>query len=465
MRLVGGLALLAGAGQAVANPADGEPRFRALYKELVETDTTLSSGSCTLAAERMRARLKAVGYPEGDVRVIVSEKFPKHGNMIARIPGRDPGLPAVLLLAHIDTVEARRSDWQRDPFRLVEENGYFYARGAIDDKAMAAAFVDAFVRFREEGYTPRRTIKLALTCGEETDDVFNGLSYLLATEPETLRAGWAVNEGGKGALDEKGKPLSFSIQTGEKIYQDFKLVTTSPGGHSARPTDDNAIDRLSAALLRISAFRFPVNLAETTRGFFGRSANFYEGQTRSDLVAIGNGTADAAALERVAKANRYWNAYLRTTCISTLIDGGHASNAQPQRAEANVNCRIMPGEDVGAVERKLRELVADPGVELSLAAPPGPQSPAPPLSPHILGPVETIVADMWPGVPVIPTISTGATDGRFLNAAGIPTYGISGVFVDPDGNGVHGLDERVRVRSLMDARAFLYRLVKTYGAN
>lgn len=451
-------------GAQAAPAADCESCFRELYKELVETNTTLSSGDCTLASERMAARLKNAGYTADQVRVVVPDKFPKQGNLVARLPGTDKSLPAVLLLAHIDTVEAKRSDWARDPFTLVEENGYFYARGAIDDKAMAASFVDTLIRLRQEGFRPKRTIKLALTCGEETDHVFNGVQYLLATEPETLQAGWVVNEGGKGTLDDNGKPVSFGVQIGEKIYQDFKLVTTSPGGHSARPTDDNAIDRLAAGLLRVSEYKFPINATPVTKEFFRRSAEHYSGQDAADMLAIGNGTADAATFERIARANRYWNAFLRTTCISTTIAGGHANNAQPQRAEANINCRIMPGESVDSIARKIEELVADPKVSIALAAPPGPQSAAPALTPQILKPVEKLVAEMW-GVPVIPTMSTGATDGRFLNAAGIPTYGISGVFVDPDGNGVHGLDERVRVKSLLDGRTFLYRLVKAYGSS
>jgi acetylornithine deacetylase/succinyl-diaminopimelate desuccinylase-like protein len=462
LTLLGAALLSCGPAQA-SKTADCESCFRELYKELVETNTTLSSGDCTLASERMASRLKNAGYSGNDVRVVVAEKFPKQGNLVARLTGTDPSLPAVLLLAHIDTVEAKRSDWARDPFTLVEENGYLHARGAIDDKAMAAAFVDALIRYRKEGFRPKRTIKLALTCGEETDDYFNGVRYLLATEPETLQAGWVVNEGGKGSLDDNGKPVSFGVQIGEKIYQDFKLVTTSPGGHSARPTDDNAINRLSAALVRVGEYKFPINPPQVTKEFFGRSAEHHSGQTATDMTAIGKGTADAAAFERIAHANRYWNAYLRTTCISTVIEGGHAPNAQPQRAEANINCRIMPGEKVEDIKRKITEIVADAKVSVELAAEPGPQSAAPALTPRIIGPVEKIVADMWPGVPVIPTLSTGATDGRFLNAAGIPTYGISGVFVDPDGNGVHGLDERVRVRSLLDARVFLYRLVKAYG--
>lgn len=463
---VSGPALASSATSSAPSQGDiqGERRFRELYKELVETDTTLDTGSCTLAAQRMAARLAAAGYAGENLRLVIPEEFPTQGNLLARLPGTDPTLPAVLLLAHIDTVVATPSEWKRDPFTLIEENGHFYARGVVDDKAMAAAFVDALVRLREEGFRPKRSLKLALTCGEETDHVFNGVQYLLATEPEALQAGWVVNEGGKGLLDAEGRAVTFGIQTGEKVYQDFTLTTSAPGGHSARPTPDNAINRLATALLRIADYEFPVNLTPISREFFGRSAHLYDGQTKIDMSAIGAGTADASAFARIATSNRLWNAFLRTTCIVTMIDGGHAINAQPQHAEANVNCRIMPGETVDATRRKLEQLVADPQVQITLPLPPGPQSPAPPLTPEILGPIERIVAQMWPGVPVIPTISTGATDGRFLNAAGIPTYGISGLFVDLDGNGVHGIDERVRVRSLLDARTFLYRLIKAYTA-
>ena len=457
---------LAGAATAADAIARAEEaRFREVYRELVETDTSLSNGSCTLAAEKMATRLKAAGHPAARVRVVVPARFPKQGNLVATIPGTDAQLPALLLLAHIDVVEAKASDWKRDPFKLVQDDGWFYARGVIDDKAMAASFVDAFVRFAEDRFRPRRTLKLALTCGEETDTTFNGVQYLLETEPDTFAAGFAINEGGSGALDESGEPASFGVQVGEKIYQDYTLVATAPGGHSARPTDDNAIGRLAGALVRVDKHRFPIHMTEATRTFFGRSAALHEGPLGRDLERIGNGTADAEAFERVASARPLWNAYLRTTCIPTQVSGGHAPNAQPQHAEANVNCRIMPGESIDEVRARLTDVVGYSRIEIRLAAAPGPQPPAPPLDPRLMRRVEALVAEMWPGVPVIPALSTGATDGRFLNAAGIPTYGVSGLFRDPDGNGVHGLDERVRVRSLLDARAFLYRLVQGLAAD
>ena len=446
-------------------PADaGQTRFRDIYKELIETDTTLSNGDCTLAANRMKARLVAAGYPDGQFRVVVAPNFPRQGNLVGEIAGSDPRAPAILLVAHIDVVEAKRSDWERDPFKLVEEKGYFFARGAIDDKAMAAIFVDSLIRYREEKYRPRRTLKIALTCGEETDSNFDGVEYLLATEPNTLKAGFAINEGGKGWLDDQGKPRTFGVQAGEKIYQDFKLVTTGPGGHSARPHANNPISRLAEALARIGRYRFPAAPGEVTRNFFARSAALYPGEKGDAMRVAGTGKDDAAALDLLSAADPVWNAMIRTTCINTLVTGGHAPNAVPQRAEANVNCRILPGTSIETIRKALADTIADPAIELTLADAPGPVSPPPPITPAIMAPIEKLAAEMWPGVPVIPQMSTGATDGRFLMAAGIPTYGVSAVFVDPDGNGVHGLNERVRVKSLYDARSFLHRLVKTYAS-
>ncbi|QNQ07599.1 M20/M25/M40 family metallo-hydrolase [Sphingomonas alpina] len=446
---------------APSDPRAGEPAFRALYKELVETDSSWPDGSCTLAAERMGARLKAAGYPAGDVTVIVDPAHPKEGNLSAILRGSNAKLPALLLLAHIDVVAAKRADWTRDPFALVEENGYFYGRGTSDDKAMAAAFTDALVRFRQEGYKPKRTIKLALTCGEETEKALNGVEYLLKNQPEALAAGWALNEGGGGSLDEAGKPVSNGVQAGEKVYQDYIFAATAPGGHSSRQAPHfNAIGWMAEALARVNAYDFPVNLTPAAKAFFGASASLYPAQTKA-MAAVGAGNANEADYAAISAANPSWNATLRTTCIPTMISGGHATNAQPQSVTANVNCRIIPGEGADKILAKLAELGGDK-VKVSFSDPPQAGSPAPPLTPQIMGPIEAISKDMWPGVPVIPRLATGATDGRFTNAAGIPTYGVSGMFADPDGQGVHGLNERIRVKSLLDGRAFLYRLVKAY---
>ena len=447
------------------DPRAGEAEFRSLYKELVETDSSWPNGSCTLAAERMAARMKAAGYADADLAIVTDPDHPKEGNLTAILRGSDRKLPALLLLAHIDVVAAKRADWERDPFTLIEENGYFYGRGTSDDKAMAAALTDAMIRFRQEGYKPKRTIKLALTCGEETEKALNGVEYLLKNKPEALSAGWALNEGGGGSLDENGKRVANGIQAGEKVYQDFTFVATAPGGHSSRQQPHfNAIGWMAEALARVNAYDFPVDVTPAAKAYFGASAPLYKDKAdvSKAMAAIGAGSAGEADYAIVSAENPSWNATLRTTCIPTLISGGHATNAQPQSVTANVNCRIIPGESVDSILARLTELAGGEKVKVTLADPPQPKTSAPQLTPQIMGPIKAISEDMWPGIPIIPRLSTGATDGRFTNAAGIPTYGVTGMFSDPDGQGVHGLNERIRVDVLMDGRVFLYRLVKAY---
>jgi len=437
--------------------------FRALYEELVETNTTLSEGSCTLAAQRMAARLTAAGFAPEDVEVVVPDDQPTFGSLVAVLHGTSRSTPAMLLMAHIDVVEARRADWTRDPFTLVEEDGYFYARGASDDKAEAAVWVDTLIRLKQQGFRPRRDIKLALTCGEETSDTWNGVSWLLEHRPETLAAGFALNEGAGGQLDEQGRHLALNIQAGEKVYQDYTLTLTNPGGHSSRPRKDNAIAAMGAALARLNAHDFALELNPVTRAYFAALAG-QSSEHAADLRALtATDTPDAAAAARLAAANPSWNGMMRTTCIPTLISGGHAPNAQPQTVTANVNCRILPGHSLAETQAEIARVLDNPAITLEAVGEPSPTAPAPPLTPAMLGPVTAVAARVWPGVPVIPTMTTGATDGRFTNAAGIPTYGLTGMFTDPDGGGVHGLNERIRVNSLYDGREFLFDVVKAYA--
>ena len=459
---IGSLALSIGPAHAAPAGDSTEPAFRALYKELVETNTTLSAGSCTLAAERMAARLTAAGYPAADIRLFSVPDHPREGGLVAVLHGRDPSAKAILLLAHIDVVEARRADWTRDPFTLIEENGYFYGRGTSDDKAMAASFTDAMIRFRQEGFHPRRDIKLALTCGEETTGAFNGADWLATQHKDWIDADFALNEGAGGLLDAHDRPVYLGIQAGEKVYQDFRLETTNPGGHASRPTPDNAIYHLAAALTRLAAFDFPAQLSETTRAYFSRTGTLIGGESGAAMIALARDPTDKAA-EAVVSRDPSWHSMLRTTCVATLLDGGHAANALPQRAGANVNCRIFPGVSVETVRSTLAAVIADPKVTVTPSGELSPTPPPPPLSAKVLGPAEKVAHDMWPGVPVIPTMSTGATDGRYLNANGIPTYGLSGMFAEPSRSGVHGLNERIAVKSLLDGRTYLYRVVKLYA--
>jgi acetylornithine deacetylase/succinyl-diaminopimelate desuccinylase-like protein len=450
---------------AATSPA--EASFRDLYQELIETNTALSSGSCTLAAERMAAHLKAAGFPDADLHPFAAPDHPKEGGLIAVYPGRDPKLKAVLLLAHIDVVEAKREDWTRDPFKLVEENGTFYARGSIDDKAEAAIWVDTLVRYQQEHYRPRRTLKLALTCGEETAGAFNGAQWLVAHQRDLIDAAFAVNEGASGELDADGHRVLLEIQAGEKTAQNFRLEVTNAGGHSSRPVKDNAIYHLAQALLRIESYTFPAQFTDGSRAYFTGMAAIQaargNGPVADAMRALVKDPNDAAAIELVSSKDPSWNATLRTTCVATMLDAGHATNALPQRARANINCRIFPGVAAETVRAKLEELIADPAVNVTTLETRGPSSPPPPLTKAILGPVEKIAAEMFPGVPVVPILQPGATDGQFFNAAGIPTYGIEPIFVGPDLGHIHGLNEYVSVQSLFDCRDFLYRLIKVYA--
>jgi len=459
------LALCGAASAQVAQPpANVRPdqlAFRDLYRELVEINTTLSVGSCTAAAEAMGARLKAAGYPEADVQVVVAPDHPREGNLVAVLHGSDPKAGAMLLLAHIDVVEANPADWTRDPFKLVEENGYFFARGASDDKAQAAIWADTMIRLRQSGFKPRRDIKMALTCGEESEG-FNGIEYLVKTHRPLVDAAFALNEGADGLLDEHDKPVVLEVQGGEKVYQDFTLTVTNPGGHSSRPVPDNAIYHLTGGLSRIGAYAFPIAFNDATRGYFTRMVPLVPPATGQAMKALVADPANAAAAATVT-ADPMWNSMLRTTCVATMITAGHAPNALPQRATANVNCRILPGTPVEEVRATLGGLINDPAVSITLAHEPNAVSPPPPLTPFIMRPIEKEAARLWPGVPVVTILLTGATDGVHTNAAGIPTYGVSGIFGGSDGDGIHGLNERVRVKSLYDGRDFLHAIVKTYA--
>ncbi|MGD0503618.1 MAG: M20/M25/M40 family metallo-hydrolase [Steroidobacteraceae bacterium] len=445
----------------------GEQRFRELYKELVETNTSLSAGSCTLAADRMAARLKAVGFPDSDLHSFTAPDHPKEGGLVAVYPGRDPKLKAILLLAHLDVVEAKREDWTRDPFTLVEENGSFYARGAMDDKAEASMWVDLLIRYKTENYRPRRGLKVALTCGEETAGAFNGAEWLAQHERELIDAQFALNEGGWGELDTGGHRVSLDVEAGEKFPQNYRLEVTNPGGHSSRPIKDNAIYHLAAALTRISAYDFPVQFNDANRAYFLGMAKIQAARGETTVADAMNSFLrdpdDVRSIAAVATKDPGWNATLRTTCVATMLDAGHATNALPQRARANINCRIFPGVSAQTVRAKLEELVADPEVKVTTLETRGPSSPAPPLTAAILGPIEKLTAEFWPGVPVLPILQAGATDGEFTNAVGIPTYGVEPVFLGPDVGHIHGLNEYVGVTSLLEGREFLYRLIKVYA--
>lgn len=455
-------ALIAQASPAAANTRPDQLAFRDLYKELVETNTTLSSGSCTLAAERMAARLKSAGFTDNQLTLFATPEKPKEGGLVAVYPGTSKTARPVLLIAHIDVVEAKRADWERDPFVMVEENGYFYGRGTADNKAQAAVWIDTLIRFKQQGYKPRRTVKVALTCGEETNGAFNGAQWLAENRRDLIDAEFALNEGGGGDSDGKGKVIGQSVQVGEKTFANYRLETRNPGGHSSVPVRDNAIYQLSRALTKIDEYQFPAEMSDVTRRYFAEAGKGRGDDIGKAMVKLAANLNDKEA-EALVNTDRFLHSNLRTTCVATLLDGGHAPNALPQRAGANINCRIFPGHSIEATRQELSRVIGDDGVTITTLPPPRPSPPAPTLDPNIIGPMVKLSAKYWPGIPVIPSMANGYTDATFLGAVGIPTYGIPGMWGDPDGNGVHGLNERMEVRSVYMGRDYMYDLVKAYA--
>lgn len=436
--------------------------FRALYKELVETNTTLSQGSCTLAAERMAARLKSAGFKDADLRLFSVPEHPKDGGLVAVLLGSDPKAKAILLLAHIDVVEAKREDWTRDPFTLVEENGNFYGRGTTDDKAHAAIFTDTLIRLKQAGTRLRRPLKLALTCGEETGGAFNGAEWLSAQHKDWIDAAFALNEGSVGIRDANGKAISLGMQAGEKVYQDFRIEATNPGGHSSRPRPDNAITSLAVALVRLGAYEFPVQFSDTTRAYFAETAKLTEPEVGAAMRRLLANPLDNQANAIVSK-DAIFHSMLRTTCVATRLDGGHANNALAQRAGANINCRMFPGDSIANVQAQLVKAIGDATISVTADGDISPTPAPPPLTPLVYDTAKKIAKKYFPGVPMLPAMATGASDGRFLNAVGIPTYGVPGRFSDPDGNGEHGLNERKSVEGLYVERDYLFDLIQAYA--
>jgi len=437
--------------------------FRALYKELVEADTSITTGSCTALADKVEVRLKDAGFTDADITRFAVPEHPKEGGLVVILPGSSRTLKPILLLGHIDVVVARREDWTRDPYQLIEEGGYFYGRGTSDMKAMDAIWIDMLIRFKREKYRPKRTLKLALTCGEETSTAFNGARWLAQNKRDLIDAEFALNEGGGGRTDGHGTVKEMRLHVGEKSAVNYRIEATNPGGHSSAPVRDNAIYELADALARVRDHEFPLMLNDTTRAFFTKVGASRTDETGKAMTAIVANPQDKAA-EAILNADKSYHSMLRTTCVATLLDGGHANNALPQRAGANINCRIFPGVAAEDVRVALEQTIADPRMTVKQSDDRGPLAKAPPLAPAILGPAEKLVAKYYPGVPLVPVMSTGATDGIYLEAVGIPSYGPPGLYGDPDGNGTHGLNERAIVKAVYTGRDFLTELVKAYAS-
>src|ERR1700726_891554 len=428
-----------------------------IYKELVEINTVTATGDTARAAGAMAARLRAAGFADADVQVF--SPAPHKGNLVARLRGSGARKP-ILLVAHLDVVPANREDWSVDPFKLTEKDGYYYARGSGDDKYMAAAFVTNLIRYKQEGYKPDRDIIMALETDEEIlDRDALGVQWLLKNHRDLIDAEFALNEGGGVGLKD-GKPIRNSVQTSEKVSLTYQLDVKNKGGHSSVPTKDNAIYHLAEGLVRLSKFSFPLRLNETTRAYFDRTAQFEGEQTAADMRTVLSDKPDPAAMSfvRLAAPPRY-NPHLRTTCVATMLSGGHAVNALPQLASAKVNCRIMPGEPVDEVKATLERVLADDQITVTQLEQPVISAPSA-LHEEIMGSIEKLSQQFWPGAVVLPAMSAGATDGSYLRNAGIPTYGHSGLAGDIYDIRAHGKDERILVKSFYEGEDYLYRLVK-----
>jgi acetylornithine deacetylase/succinyl-diaminopimelate desuccinylase-like protein len=427
---------------------------RDVFRELIEINTTDSVGSTTLAAEAMAARLTSAGFPREDVHVIGPN--PRKGNLVARLRGKGTGKP-ILLLAHLDVVEARREDWSFDPFKFIERDGFYYGRGTNDIKSGAAVLVADLIRMKQEGFVPARDLILALTADEE-GGTFNGVDWLLREHRELIDAEYCLNTDGGGGEIKSGKYIANEVQAAEKVYLSFSLEVKNRGGHSSLPVKDNAIYRLADGLVRLGRFDFPVRLNEITRSYFERMSSLQTGQLAEDMRAVTKEPPDPAVVARVAQSP-YFNSLMRTTCVATMLQAGHAENALPQTARAVVNCRMLPADSPDEVKKMLQEVVADGQISISAIGTPRP-SPASPLQPSIVQAIEHTTGEIWPGVPVVPIMSTGASDGVYLRRDGMPVYGVSGLFDDVDDVRAHGRDERIGVKQYFEGLEFMYRLIK-----
>jgi acetylornithine deacetylase/succinyl-diaminopimelate desuccinylase-like protein len=434
---------------------------REIFHQLIEINTTDSSGDNTRAAEAMAARFRAAGFPESDIHVVTPA--PRKGNLVVRLraAGVTGGLTQavtrpILFIGHLDVVEARRADWSFDPFVFREEDGYFYGRGASDMKGDDATLVAAFLRMKRESFQPARDLILALTSDEEGGTA-NGVDWLVKRHRDLIDAQYCINADGGGGHIKNGKPVFMAMQAAEKLFLSFKLEVANSGGHSSLPTRDNAIYHLAEGLSRLAKFDFPVHLFDVTRASFERGANIYPGQLGADLKTMVQNPNDAAAIARLSAIPLY-NAQMRTTCVATMLSAGHAENALPQLATATVNCRLLPVDKPADIKRTLEQVLADPKItvgELRETV----TTPYTPIDPTVIAAVTASTSQLWPGLPVVPVMETGATDGTRLIRAGIPTYGVSGIFGDEDDVRAHGQNERVLIKSFDQAVDFIYDLV------
>ena len=448
------LPFLASANAQTTRPEAEKQLAHDVYKQFIEIQSGFTTGATTPVAEAAAARLKAAGFTDADI--FLGGATPKKGNLVVRLRGTGAKKP-ILLLAHEDVVEAKREDWSMDPFQFIEKDGFFYGRGTGDDKAQAAVWIANLIEYKKEGFKPDRDIIVALTADEEGGGPYNGVDWLLKNHRDLIESEFALNEGGWGE-EAKGKKISNDLQVSEKYVLNFRFEVHNKGGHSSMPVHDNAIYHLAGALSRLGEFGFPLNTNEVTAAYFQQMAKIETGAIKDDLAKAAGGSQKA--MERVAAASPAWNSTLRTTCVATMLEGGHAINALPQLAAATVNCRVLPEDSPEYVLSALQKVVADDQVTVKRLSDDFSKAPASPMRPDVLSAVTDITSRLWPGVPTVPIMVMGATDGRYLRSAGIPCYGVQGFFMDRDDIRFHGRDERLGVQSFYEGQEFLYELVK-----
>jgi acetylornithine deacetylase/succinyl-diaminopimelate desuccinylase-like protein len=431
---------------------------RSIFKELIEINTTYSTGSTTVAANAMSKRLKAAGF--SDKEIIITGPGKNDKNLIVKMKGTGQKQP-ILLLAHLDVVEARREDWSFDPFKFLEQDGFFYGRGTIDIKDGAAILVACFIRMKQEHFIPDRDLILALTSGEESDPEFNGVEWLLKNHRSMIEAEFCINMDAGDPHIIKGKRMYRTVSASEKGYLNFNLEVKNSGGHSGIPVKENAIYRLAEGLIKLSKYDFPVHLDEVTKSYFEKMSLIETGQLATDMKTIASNPKDSAAIQRLS-TTPYYNALMRTTCVVTMLQAGHAENALPQTANAVINCRVLPGVSEKEIKKIITEVLDDSLILVSTLTSLG-NNPASPLKPEVMKIIENVTYKMWPGIPIIPIMEYGGTDGSSLRSVGISTYGISGVFIDIEDIRAHGKDERVGVKEFYDGLEYEYQLIKSFS--
>jgi len=457
--MLGGTAAFADLPPAPQPPDQIKVLAREVLQQMIETNTVHANGTLKLA-EALAARFHAAGYAPEDVALLAPAEHPTQGNVVVRLRGKGKGRP-LLDIVHLDVVEAKPEDWTVDPFKLTEKDGWFYGRGTSDIKGDGAALATTMIRLKSEGFVPDRDIIVAFTSDEEGGDA-NGVDWLLRTHRDLIDAELSLNPDAGGGISKDDKRLYIGLQTSEKTYVTFRAEVTNKGGHSSLPEPDNAIYRLAAGLTRLSKLSFPVHTNATTKAWFGEMARLESGQLRQDMEAMTKPKLDPAAVKRL-EGQIFYNAMLHTTCVATMLDGGHADNALPQRAGASIQCRMMPDDTAEATKALIEKTLADPEIKVSVLVPaaPGPESP---LTPAVTGKMKKVVESMWPGLAVVPDMDAGASDSKYTRGAGIPTYGITGIFSDIDDNRAHGRDERIRVNDYYGDVEFTYRELKAFSA-